>query len=259
MRITALVENTAAGGLRAVHGLSLHVETRQHRLLFDLGPDDTLFENARALGVSLEAVDTLILSHGHYDHGGALAAFLELNSQALVYAGQEAFEPHFGLIGAQRLPIGLDPALKAHPRVRLVPDDFQIDGELRLFSAHGGRRCLSPANGNLYGENGLDSFPHERHLLIRENTSALLMGCGHQGLLNILDKAPEKPALCVGGYHLQMPDMPEAAVACLAEGLRAYPDTDFYTCHCTGLEAFRALAEKVPRMRYLAGGESVTA
>ena len=43
MKITALVENTTARGLRTVHGLSLYIETATHRLLFDVGPDDTLF------------------------------------------------------------------------------------------------------------------------------------------------------------------------------------------------------------------------
>ena len=82
MKITALVENTSDCGLKAVHGLSFYIETRLHRLLFDLGPDGTLFHNAARLGIDLAAVDTVVLSHGHYDHGGALKRFLALNSSA---------------------------------------------------------------------------------------------------------------------------------------------------------------------------------
>lgn len=93
MNITALVENQSRSGLKAVHGLSLYIETAHHKILFDLGPDETLFENARALGIDLRAVDTVVLSHGHGDHGGALAAFLRLNRDARVYVQRSAFAP----------------------------------------------------------------------------------------------------------------------------------------------------------------------
>ena len=95
MTITALVENTAKGDLKAVHGLSLYVETPGHRLLFDLGPDGTLLKNAGRLGIDLGRVDTVVISHGHYDHGGALAAFLEVNHTARVYVQRRAFAPHY--------------------------------------------------------------------------------------------------------------------------------------------------------------------
>ena len=53
MRITALVENTSHCELKGVHGLSLYVETAGHRLLFDLGSDRTLLENAAKRGIDL--------------------------------------------------------------------------------------------------------------------------------------------------------------------------------------------------------------
>ena len=39
------------------------IETRQHKLLFDVGPDGTLFDNAGKLGIDLSEIDTVILSH----------------------------------------------------------------------------------------------------------------------------------------------------------------------------------------------------
>ena len=80
MVITSLVENTTKSGLKAKHGLSLYIETKLHRILFDLGPDETLFENAEKKKIDLTSVDTVIISHGHYDHGGALGKFLKINS-----------------------------------------------------------------------------------------------------------------------------------------------------------------------------------
>lgn len=72
MKITALVENTSHCELRSAPGLALYIETPRHKLLFDLGPDDTLFQNCERRGIDLGAVDTVVISHGHGDHGGAL-------------------------------------------------------------------------------------------------------------------------------------------------------------------------------------------
>ena len=81
MKIVTLLENTAGdAGLCAAHGLSLYIETPKHKILFDMGPDARFLDNAKKLGVDLSAVDIAVLSHGHYDHGGGLRAFCEINS-----------------------------------------------------------------------------------------------------------------------------------------------------------------------------------
>ena len=54
MRICSLVENTSNCGMRTAHGLSLYIETRNHHVLFDVGQDETIFENARKMNVQLE-------------------------------------------------------------------------------------------------------------------------------------------------------------------------------------------------------------
>lgn len=64
--------------LQTEHGLSLYIETAGHKVLFDTGATDRFLENAEKLGVDLTAVDTLVLSHGHYDHTGGVKVFLEL-------------------------------------------------------------------------------------------------------------------------------------------------------------------------------------
>ena len=77
MKITVLLENTSTqSNLTAEHGLSLLIETKPHIILFDMGQSDAFAKNAERLGIDLALVDTAILSHGHYDHGGGLKAFL---------------------------------------------------------------------------------------------------------------------------------------------------------------------------------------
>ena len=263
MKITSLVENTAVSGCRAKHGLALYIETEKHRLLFDLGPDGTLFENAKTLGVDLAAVDTVILSHGHFDHGGALGRFLELNGKAKVYVQAGAFEPHFTRVGLVKIPIGLDPALAAHSRVIAVKGDFRIDDELYLFTVPEQTLLHSPMNDVLLREGGRDDFLHEQNLIVSEKADVLVMGCGHTGVANILEKAkPFAPSVCVGGFHLYDPVLRRTAPGSLLEGiasrLNACPDTVFYTCHCTGQKAYRFLSAHTPGLRYLACGQQLT-
>lgn len=71
MIIKTLAENTSNDAqFETEHGLSLYIETSKHKLLFDLGASDLFAKNAVKMGVDLSAVDTVIISHGHADHGG---------------------------------------------------------------------------------------------------------------------------------------------------------------------------------------------
>ena len=85
MKIISLVENTTKSELKAKHGLSLYIETKKHKILFDLGPDKTLFENAVKRNIDISKVDTVIISHGHIDHGGAKVFWKLILRQKYMY------------------------------------------------------------------------------------------------------------------------------------------------------------------------------
>ena len=71
MKLVTLMENTTCReDLCCEHGLSLYLETGDHKILFDAGQSGAFAENAEKLGVNLQNVDFAVLSHGHYDHGG---------------------------------------------------------------------------------------------------------------------------------------------------------------------------------------------
>ena len=96
MKIWTLMENTAAeGNFCAEHGLSFYIETKKHKILFDAGQTEAFAENSKKLGIDLNQVDVAVLSHGHYDHGGGLLRFLELNEKAPVYVSPGAFGEHY--------------------------------------------------------------------------------------------------------------------------------------------------------------------
>ena len=94
MKLTVLTENTSRYGLPAEHGLSLYIEANGRKMLFDMGQTGLFAENAQALGIDLSLVEFAVISHGHYDHGGGLKRFLEMNSKAPVYISSRAVGGH---------------------------------------------------------------------------------------------------------------------------------------------------------------------
>lgn len=262
MKITSLVENTSKCELKAKHGLSLYIETQRHKILFDLGSDRTLFDNAKKRNIDLAKIDTVIISHGHIDHGGALRDFLKINSNANVYVQRKAFEPHYSKTLFLKIQVGIDKTLEVHPQVIQIDGDYKIDDELFLFTVNDVEKCYSPANDVLYDKNGKDNFSHEQNLIITENQSVLIMGCGHTGVVNIMNRAKSyQPKVCVGGFHLYNPITKKGVSFALlneiAEALNHYGNTQFYTCHCTGEKSFQYLSKQMPNLFYLSCGETI--
>jgi len=93
-KITTLVENTVAqSGKKLIgeHGLSFYIETQNNKILFDTGQNLAISNNAQVLGIDLSLIDTVILSHGHYDHTGGLKSLLECNRDFRLYAHPDVF------------------------------------------------------------------------------------------------------------------------------------------------------------------------
>lgn len=259
MELTVLVENTARNdACAAVHGLSLHLQTAAHRILFDFAPDgESLRKNAAALGISLAAVDLAVLSHGHIDHGGGLSAFLEENHTAAVFACPGAFDVHEMQAFGDFYPIGLPGALRGHPQMRLTGEVQWIGQDLLLFTSPAPDARSPLFNSEIYvvrnGERVHDDFRHEQSLLAVENgRSVLIGGCAHGGILRLLERAEEllgRPVdAVVSGFHLFDPPTGRTESAerldALADALAERP-TRYYTCHCTGETAFRHLRARL--------------
>ena len=262
MKITALVENISDGSVRSAHGLSFYIETKMHKLLFDVGPNSTLFENAVKKHIDLSQVDTVIISHGHKDHGGALKRFLQINRTAKIYLQKSAFERHFVKILFLKFSVSLDERLLHNEQIVLVDGDFVIDDELSLFTAKGKSGFQSKANSNLYAGKVRDDFRHEQDLLIHENKDVVIMGCGHAGVINILKSAaPARPSYCIGGFHVFDPvsrrTVPKAQLDELSSGLKRFADVKFFTCHCTGKKAYRYLKQRHTNISYFCCGKQL--
>lgn len=251
MKLTVLTENTACcPELRAVHGLSVHLETKGRRIMMDVGPGNEFLENAKVLGVDISKVDLCAISHGHDDHGGGLGLFLEENKKAKVYLSDLAFRDHFS--GTRY--IGLDKALEGNERLcRFSQSITPMDGVV-LLGRIPGDILLPAANGNLMEEIGEDRFLHEIVMLVEEGDYLLLLGgCAHRGIVNILEHTKRVlgryPDGVVSGFHISagpsgILKADEAYLDDLAEKLLA-TGAMFYSCHCTGEEGLRKLKQRM--------------
>lgn len=254
MKITVLAENTTnRPELEAEHGLSLLIETEDHLILFDMGQSDLFIKNAEKLGLNLRDVDIAVISHGHYDHGGGLMAFLALNSTAPVYINRHAFEPHYN--GTEKY-IGLDTSLSHNPRLIFTDDVFAINKNLSLFTCNDMKKDFDLGSFNLNMMDGdkfiPDNFCHEHYLLIKESHKEILIsGCSHKGIMDITNHF--KPDILVGGFHFSKLPLNDT-LKYYSETLRNF-GTRFYTCHCTGTDQYKFMKNYIPNLSYISTGD----
>ena len=262
MKLTVLTENTAISPeLKAVHGLSVHLELQGLRVLMDVGPGKEFQENAEHLGVDISKVDLCAISHGHDDHGGGLGAFLAANDHAKVYLSDKAF----GDYRSGSRYIGLDPALEENSRICFLTDPvFLHEAGVMLLGRIPGEELLPAANGNLMEGEEPDSFRHEIVLLAEENGFLLLLGgCAHRGIVNILELVKKVkgryPDAVVSGLHISagpsgVLKADDAYLDALAQRL-LHTGAMFYSCHCTGEEGLRKLKQRMgDRLEAVSGG-----
>lgn len=276
VRIVNLIENTEGkAGCISAHGLSFYIESCDRKILMDLGPSEDTLKNAKALGIDLGAVDTVILSHGHYDHSGGILSFAEINDHADIYMqalatgdyyaddGPDAGDERFRYIGIDKHIIDLK-------QVKLIDGDCKISEGIELFTIKNRTHELPFTNKRLLIKTGnefvRDDFKHEHFTVLTEGDKKVLMGgCAHNGILSIMDAFRSKygnaPDVVISGFHLmkktpyredQVKDIQE-----IARELVKYP-TVFYTCHCTGVEAFDIMKEIMgDKLLYVHSGDEI--
>jgi 7,8-dihydropterin-6-yl-methyl-4-(beta-D-ribofuranosyl)aminobenzene 5'-phosphate synthase len=281
VRVTTLIDNLRSPDdpqLEAEWGLSLCVESSGRQILVDMGASDAFARNAERLSVDLAAIDVAILSHHHYDHGGGLRRFLELNDHAPIYLGATPDgDPTVKLLGFVRKYIGLDPALLASHshRFRFVHERTEVLPGVVVLPCIGGQHALPAGNRFLFlkRDSGLvpDDFRHEIIVAIHEhNALVVLTACSHNGLLNMVEAASaEFPGIpvraVIGGFHLaKLPPFrgmteSERAVADIGRAILDLRIETTYTGHCTGKAAFEVLHRAMgDRLQEIHTGSRVT-
>lgn len=261
MKITCLCEDTLySDKYYSEHGLSLYIETEGTKILFDMGISDVFIKNAEIHGIDLSQTDIAVLSHGHYDHGGGMKNFMNINETAKIYVSEYAFGDQFNAKGKY---IGLDKELASSERIVTVDGHMRISDNAEILSSND-RELFYPIDSAglstiCKGEYVPDTFMHEQYLKITENGKTyIISGCSHRGIINIVSWF--EPDILVGGFHFmkQEPSADNPMLCDAAEKLDSVR-TEYYTCHCTGEEQYRILRTKMKKeLNYIASGQVIT-
>ncbi len=275
MKILNLIENVeGTEGCKAAHGLSFYIETERHKLLLDLGPSADTITNAEILGVKLDSIDTVVLSHGHYDHSGGILPFTKINDHAAIYMQKAAVGNYYADEGPNAEEryryIGIDPKIPELPQVKMISGNYVIDDELSLYTIPKRSHPVPFANRSILVKQGdafvHDNFEHEQYLVVSEGgKNVLLSGCAHNGMLSILDEYERlygaDPDIAISGFHLmKKTEYKEEQVREIRETAEALKKrkTRFITCHCTGLPAFEIMKEIMgDQLEYVRSGEPI--
>ncbi len=275
LNITVLLENEASSpNLRSEHGLSLLLSCEGKTFLFDAGESDAFLHNAEILGANLDAVGTVVLSHGHHDHTGGLEHALQrfagharragecsrlpmpeivLHPDALLPRRKTAAEKDPGkYIGMPEQTIAL---LQSRP-LRMGTTPLQLTENL-LYLGEIPRKHLE--NQALLGEikrpGGYepDRILDDSALVYTlkangEKNLVVIAGCAHSGIINIVEQAKaltgvDRVRAVIGGMHMK-----DATDAVKQQTLRYFEEQDIallYGCHCTG-DALNGVARQKP-------------
>jgi 7,8-dihydropterin-6-yl-methyl-4-(beta-D-ribofuranosyl)aminobenzene 5'-phosphate synthase len=259
LRITILSTMLADAGI-GEWGFAALVEVDGRRILFDTGAhDDVVARNARELNVPLDTVPDVVLSHNHGDHTIGL---LPLRTQLAAKRADALGTAHVAEgIFAPRLRSGnsndLNPMNRFRPRYEETGGRFTVHAKpTELYPGvwltgpvprrHNERNWGSPnpqarpAQVKVGTEMREDNVPEDMSMIFdTEQGLVVLTGCGHAGVVNIIDHARDsvRPAAVhalIGGIHLF--NASEQTLAWTEQRLKAAGVRQLIGAHCTGVE-----------------------
>jgi 7,8-dihydropterin-6-yl-methyl-4-(beta-D-ribofuranosyl)aminobenzene 5'-phosphate synthase len=257
MRIVVLSDNRAtASDFETEHGLSVYLETEKYKCLLDVGVSDLFACNAKLMNIDLSDVDYLFISHGHADHIGGLPTFLEINQKAKIVVSSRILNREYYSSRNSMRKISIDFDFESlGERLIKVDDRAVFENDIAVIKPKITRHPLPKANRTLFKKKGdeliNDDFDHELIITFGKDRRFVFTGCGHSGLLNILESVTaekEGQIGCVmGGFHLLdsqngMQYETEEEIKKLGQTLKScFPETLFVTGHCTGDTTFNQL------------------
>ena len=238
MKWAVLSDNRSCDdSLETEHGLSILLETDKHRILLDTGASD------------------VFISHGHSDHAGGLQHLMKINDKVHVIVSPDAMTGRFFSKRGNLHSITAEWPKIDDGRIVLIDRTCAVAEDMHVIAHIPQMHPMPKGNVNLYvqiatphsdqrSENTAGDYIHDdfRHEVALYVDGLLFTGCAHSGLENILSACPWTVHTVVGGFHLLDGLEAEEELAALAQRLKAkYPETQFFTSHCTGDKVFTTL------------------
>jgi 7,8-dihydropterin-6-yl-methyl-4-(beta-D-ribofuranosyl)aminobenzene 5'-phosphate synthase len=265
VRVTVLIDNVRGEGLRSQWGLSFWIETPRARVLLDTGASAAFLRNARTLDVPLETAEALVLSHGHFDHGGGLAQAVEAAPGAPLVLHPGALTPRFWQTKTGKAdPIGLPEksvgTILARPEKvvwaigpREVAPGVWVSGPIPR------RHALEEAEANFFFDTGFTLRDHvvddQALWVVTPGGLVVFSGCAHSGIINTVEYARAAAAAAsdadtlppvravLGGFHMLQARKPRLEAT--ADYLAGLDLEVCAPCHCTGKRATGLLRDRL--------------
>lgn len=243
--MTILTENCAGGHFLAEHGLSYLVEMDDQKILFDTGHSDVFLKNARQMGIDIEnEVKTVVLSHGHWDHGNGLR-WLK-NKKLFVHPG--AFIRRFHKKDFS--PVGLSftkSEIISRFKLNESKAPVQLSEHLFFLGEIPRQNDFESQSTPFMDDLGNDDFiPDDSALAAVVNKRLVVItGCSHSGICNIVEQAKKVTGISevlavLGGFHLKEQNKQTRQTIAF---LKANRIEQVYPSHCTELPALAAFYE----------------
>ncbi len=263
--ITILVDNIARKpDLKSEHGLSMFVEIDGHALLFDTGQSDIILHNAQILDVDLARIESIVLSHGHYDHVGGLKSVLDYLfrlsvSSPTIYAHPDVFIDrysfHKGRVHNAGMPSGEKMQERTEPNLSLSENPQEIlpgvicTGEIPRvtdFEDVGGGFSLDKARSRP------DHIRDDQSIIIDAPEGLIVCcGCAHSGVVNTVRYAQEifdgkNVDTVIGGMHLR--GVSDSRLDATIIALRECGVQQVLGGHCTGVREAERISSSMPNI-----------
>lgn len=278
MKITVLIENLKndSEDLINEHGLSLYIERDNKRILFDTGKTGNFIINAKKIGICLEDVDAVVLSHGHYDHCGGLLSFFKVNSKAKVYMKRKVSGDYYFHSMFFNKKIGIDKKvlMEYSGRMNYIDSFTEIMKDVFIITDIDEHYMTPKGNKYLFAKEGnkliKDKFEHELIMVIKEKDGVCLFtGCSHKGTPNMIQATRNTfPSMnikaVIGGFHLitipviNAPSASQEQIDVIAKMIIGENIEKVYTGHCTGVKAYKKLKDILGnRIEYIRTGSNI--
>lgn len=224
--------------------LSYYIECDGKKILFDTGYSDVFIHNAKKMGIDLNNLDYVVLSHAHNDHTGGLAYLVkeyDLSNTVLVthpFTLTKRYDN--GLyVGA---PIFVEELKKKFKDIVLTDQPYYLTDNL-VYAGQIERtntfENIKPIGYVLLGDKQVGDYNLEDSSLIYKDETGIdiITACSHCGICNIIETGKKLfnnniVNLVIGGFHLFEDD------AALEETIKYFLDNkikDLYPCHCVSL------------------------
>ena len=208
MHLTVLSEAKAMDGFLSEHGLSFLLEEDGKKILFDTGASDVFLKNAHRMGIDLKEVDSIVLSHGHWDHGNGLQHIS--GKPLLCHPG--CFQKRYRKLGEENIGMALErDELEERFKVKTSREPVKLSEHLWFLGEIPRLNDFEAKTTKYLLEDGSPDFIMDDSGLavITEKGLLVISGCAHSGICNMVEHAKKVTGMdrveaVIGGFHLKV-------------------------------------------------------